>query len=59
VTLAQRMSLRERYNVNNEIMGALALLEANSEEPLNRALLAHRTSVSIRQLERLLRISLA
>jgi transcriptional regulator GlxA family with amidase domain len=50
----QRMSLGERYNVNNEkILGALALMEANPEEPLDRALLARQTGVSVRQLERL------
>ncbi len=50
----QRMSLRERYNVNNEkILGALVLMEANPEEPLDRALLARQTGVSVRQLERL------
>jgi len=50
----QRMSLRERYGVTNDkILGALALMEANPEEPLDRALLAQQTGVSVRQLERL------
>jgi transcriptional regulator GlxA family with amidase domain len=49
----QRMSLRERYNVNNEkVLGALALMESNPEEPLDRALLARLSGVSVRQLER-------
>lgn len=50
----QRMSLRERYGVTNEkILGALALMEANPEDPLDRTVLARRTGVSVRQLERL------
>jgi transcriptional regulator GlxA family with amidase domain len=50
----QRMSLRERYGVTNEkILGALALMEANPEEPLDRAQLARLTGISVRQLERL------
>lgn len=50
----QRMSLRERYRVNNEsVLSALALMEANPEEPLSRATLAQKAGVSVRQLERL------
>lgn len=50
----QRMSLRERYNVNNEkVLSALALMEAHPEEPLDRALLASQSGISVRQLERL------
>jgi len=50
----QRMSLRERYNVNNEkLLGTLARMEANPEEPLDRVLLARGAGISVRQLERL------
>ena len=50
----QRMSLRERYKVTNRrILGALAIMEANLEEPVNPSLLARRVGVSTRQLERL------
>lgn len=50
----QRMSLRERFNVGNaRVLSALALMEANPEETLDRTLLARRAGVSVRQLERL------
>jgi len=51
---AQRLSLRERYGTTSEaVLQALALMEASVEEPLDRATLARRTGVSVRQLERL------
>ena len=53
---AQRMNLRERYNISNHrILKVLAHMEANIEEPEDRECLARVAGVSARQLERLFR----
>jgi transcriptional regulator GlxA family with amidase domain len=51
---AQRMSLRERYNISNpRLLKVLARMEATLEEPDGRERLARIAGVSPRQLERL------
>ncbi len=50
----QRSSLIERYGVHRrELVAALELMETNMSEPLDRAAVARRVGVSLRQLDRL------
>lgn len=50
----QRLSLRERYGVNNpHLLKTLAFMEAHVEEPAPRDELARLEGISVRQLERL------
>jgi len=50
----QRSSLIERYGVHRrELVAALELMETNMSEPLDRATVARRVGVSLRQLDRL------
>jgi transcriptional regulator GlxA family with amidase domain len=52
----QRMDLRHRYGTRNErVLKALAIMEANLEEPVTPGLLAGRAAVTQRQLARLFR----
>lgn len=51
---AQRMDLRERYNVSNDrLLRVLAHMERTIEEPEDRAALTLLAGISMRQLERL------
>nr|WP_047168080.1 GlxA family transcriptional regulator [Sphingomonas sp. Y57] len=53
-TEQQKVSLSERYHVTDDrILKALALMEANVENPLDIEALAEATAISQRQLERL------
>jgi len=50
----QRSSLIERYGVHRrELVAALELMETNMSEPLDRAAVARRVGLSVRQLDRL------
>jgi transcriptional regulator GlxA family with amidase domain len=52
----QRMALRTRLGISHpKMLGVIALMEENLEEPLSRAELARRAGLSTRQLERLFR----
>lgn len=56
---AQRVSLRERYNVSSpRILKALAHMEKTIEDPDDRSTLARVAGVSVRQLERLFKLYL-
>jgi transcriptional regulator GlxA family with amidase domain len=52
----QRLSLRERYGVNDDrVLKVLAKMEASVEQPVSQAELARIAGVSIRHIERLFR----
>ncbi len=56
---AQRMTLRQRYGISNaRLLEVLGHMEANLEEPAERAELARVAGVSLRQLERLFAVHL-
>jgi transcriptional regulator GlxA family with amidase domain len=56
---AQRVSLSERYKTTNKkVLATLAAMEENIEKPLSGSVLAKRSQVSLRQLERLFRSNL-
>ncbi|NEY90294.1 GlxA family transcriptional regulator [Tabrizicola oligotrophica] len=51
---AQRVSLQSRHGMRNaHLMRAIAIMEANIEEPLSPSLIAEELGISTRQLERL------
>ncbi len=56
---AQRMGLRERYDISHPVLlSVLERMEARLEEPLSRAALAAGAGLSLRQVERLFRTML-
>lgn len=56
---SQRISLRERFGVNNDrVLRVLAEMEARLEEPAGMKQLAGRAGLSLRQLERLFSVHL-
>lgn len=53
-TAAQRVSLQSRHGMRNaHLMRAIAIMEANVEEPISPSLIAKELRISTRQLERL------
>lgn len=53
-TAAQRVSLQSRHGMRNtHLMRAIAIMEANIEDPMSPSLIAEELGISTRQLERL------